>query len=232
VTSPPPATGPGDGRAARWAGQRDRRRRQFVDAALQAIAEHGPHVATEHIADAAGVARPQLYKHFDDATDLQRAIADRATELITTALRPLWELQGSAMQMIVVAVEAHTSWLAEHGNLYRYLTLHSQIGRREGRDAVADVKTVIARQLTQLFEYYLTIFGMDTHIAETIAFGVVGLVDSSAAQWLENPHGVTKVELAGLLARWIWRILDDTLRAGGIELDPHRPLPPPALGPA
>ncbi|WP_329060705.1 hypothetical protein [Amycolatopsis sp. NBC_01480] len=106
------------------------------------------------------------------------------------------------------------------------------VGRAPQHPLVADVKTVIARQLTQLFEYYLPIFGMDTHIAETIAFGVVGLVDSSAAQWLENPHGVTKVELAGLLARWIWRILDDTLRAGGIELDPHRPLPPPALGPA
>ena len=217
----------GDGRAARWAGQRERRRREFVDAALLAIAEHGPRVSTERIAATANVARPQLYKHFVDATDLQRTIADRATELIITALRPLWELHGSAMQMITVAVEAHISWLADNGNLYRYLTLHSQIGRREGRDAVADVKTVIAGEVTQLFEYYLTAFALDAGIAETMAFGVVGLVDSSTAQWLESPRGVTRIELAGLLTRWIWRVVDDTLRAGGVELDPHIPLPPP-----
>ncbi|GAB3163229.1 TetR/AcrR family transcriptional regulator [Amycolatopsis stemonae] len=231
MTSPSAPAGPGDGRAARWAGQRERRRREFIDAALRAIAEHGPDVSTGHIADAAGVARPQLYKHFDDAGDLKRAIADRATELITTALQPIWEPQGSALQMIAVAVDAHTGWLAEHGNLYRYLTRHSQIGRTEGQDAVADVKTVIARQLTQVFEFYLTAFRLDARIADVISFGVVGLVDSCAAQWLESPRGITRAQLTDLLTRWIWRILDDSLRAGGIELDPHQPLPSPPREP-
>lgn len=198
-----------------------------MDAALRAIAEHGPEVSTERIADVAGVARPQLYKHFDDATDLKRAIADRATELITTALLPVWEPHGSAMQMIAVAVDAHTGWLAGHGNLYRYLTRHSQSGETTGRDAIADVKTVIARQLTHVFEFYLTAFRLDGRIAELISFGVVGLVDSCAAQWLESPQGVTRTQLTDLLAGWIWRILDDSLRAGGIELDPNLPLPPP-----
>ncbi|RSM52202.1 TetR family transcriptional regulator [Amycolatopsis sp. WAC 01376] len=228
VISSSATTRPGDGRATRWAGQRERRRREFVDAALRAIAENGPQVSTTHIADEAGIARPQLYKHFDDATDLQRAIADEAALLVTTALRPLWELRGSAMQLITVAVDAHTGWLAENGNLYRYLSLHSY----GDRDAVADVRTVIARQLTQLFEHYMTMFEMDTRVAESIAFGVVGLVDSCAAQWLENPNGVPRAELADLLTRWIWRVLDDTLRAGGDELDPHLPLPPPPPPPA
>ncbi|MFJ9787400.1 TetR/AcrR family transcriptional regulator [Amycolatopsis sp. NPDC101161] len=215
---------PGDGRAARWAGQRERRRSEFVDAALRAIAEHGPLVSAAHIADTAGVARPQLYRQFDDAADLTRAIADRATEQIIVSLRPVWEPRGSAMQMISAAVDAHTGWLAEHGNLYRYLTLHSQIGRREG--AIADVKTVIARRLTQVFEYYLTTFRLDTRIAPVLSFGVVGLVDSCAAQWLEAPHALTKARLAGMLTRWVWHLLDDTLRAAGIEVDPDLPLPP------
>jgi AcrR family transcriptional regulator len=227
VTPAPPPPGPGDGRAARWAGQRERRRREFVDAALRAIAEHGPDVSTERIADVAGVARPQLYKHFDDAPDLKRAIADRATELITEALLPVWEPQGSAIRMIEVAVDAHTGWLAENGNLYRYLTRHSQIGRSAGRDAVADVKTVIARQLTHVFEFYLSAFQLDLDVAEVVSFGVVGLVDSCTAQWIESPRGITRPQLTELLTRWVWRILDDTLRAGGIELDPNLPLPPP-----
>ncbi|MEU7787830.1 TetR/AcrR family transcriptional regulator [Amycolatopsis sp. NPDC049159] len=217
----------GDGRAARWTGQRERRRREFVEAALRAIEEHGPYVSAAHIAEAAGVARPQLYRQFDDAADLTRAVADRAAEEITASLQPVWEPQGSAREMIAAAVDAHTGWLADHGNLYRYLILHAQTGRREGEDAIADVKTVIARQLSQVFEYYLTLFQLDTRIAGVLSFGVVGLVDSCTAQWLEAPEGITKTQLADLLTRWIWHILDDSLRAAGIEVDPNLPLPPP-----
>lgn len=213
-----------DGRAARWAGQRERRRREFVDAALRAIAEHGPEVSTEQIADEAGVARTRVYRHFDDAADLQRAIARRATDLITAELAPLWDPSGTPMQMITVAVGAHTGWLAEHGNLYRFLTRHAYAGRRDGGDAVTDVKTAIAQQLTLLIEHYLETFELDVRISEPLAFGLVGLVDTSAARWLDNPRGIDLPELAGLLVHWIWRILDDALRAGGIELDPHAPL--------
>ncbi|GAA1957707.1 TetR/AcrR family transcriptional regulator [Amycolatopsis minnesotensis] len=227
-----------DGRAARWAGQRDRRRREFVDAALRAIARYGPEVTTEQIADEAGVVRTRVYKHFDDTADLQRTIADRAADLITAELTPLWDPGATPMQMITTAVGAHTGWLAEHGNLYRYLTRHSQSGRRDGRDAVTDVKTTIARQLTLLLEYYLTAFELDSRIADALAFGLVGLVDSTTGRWLENPQEIDRAELAGLLAHWIWRILDDTLRAGGVELDPHirltdqapSPVPPPDTG--
>lgn len=59
-----------DGRSTRWAGEHQRRRAQFVEAALVAIARHGPETSTEQIAQQAGVARTRLYKHFTDAADL------------------------------------------------------------------------------------------------------------------------------------------------------------------
>ncbi|SDZ35200.1 DNA-binding transcriptional regulator, AcrR family [Amycolatopsis xylanica] len=194
---------------------------------MRAIAEHGPDVTTERIAEAAGVARAQIYRHFDDATDLQRAIADRATQAITAALRPVWEPQGSALQMIFVAVDAHTGWVAANGELYRYLMRHSQIGRSAGQDAIVDVKTIIARQLTQVFEFYLNAFELDARIADVLSFGVVGLVDSSVTQWLNSPQGIDRPQLTDMLTRWVWHILNDSLRAAGIEIDPDLPLPPP-----
>ncbi|NKQ56870.1 TetR/AcrR family transcriptional regulator [Amycolatopsis sp. K13G38] len=210
-----------DGRAARWAGQRERRRREFVAAALRAIAQHGPEVSTEQIAEEAGVARTRVYKYFADGADLQIAIAARVGELITAELAPVWTPRGTPMQMIEAGVEAHTRWLADNENLYRYLTMHSL----SGQDAIADVKTTIATNLTGLFDHYLRLFGLDARLAEPIAFGVVGLVESAAARWLANPSGLTRDELAALLTRWVWRLLDDMMRAGGVELDPHRPLP-------
>lgn len=212
-----------DGRAARWAGQRERRRQEFVDAALRAIAEHGPDVSTEQIADEAGVARPQLYKHFADAVDLRHAVAERAVSWVNADLAPLWELRGTPMQMIHSAIGSHMTWLSEHGNLYVYLS------RYAGRDDVTDIKTAICQHLTRLFEHYLGIFGIDGRVAEPVAYGIVGLVESSALRWLANPDGITHDQLVTLLGRWVWRILDDVLRQGGVELDPDLALVAPEL---
>lgn len=103
----PSASRPTDGRATRWAVQRERRRDEFVEAALHAIARHGPEVSTEQIADTA---------------DLQRAIA---------------------------------------------------------------------QHLTLLIEHYLTLFGIDTRVAQPVAYGAVGMVDASTARWLEDPRGLS-----------------------------------------
>ncbi|HVV11327.1 TetR/AcrR family transcriptional regulator [Amycolatopsis sp.] len=213
-----------DGRAARWAGQRERRRVEFVDAALRAIAEHGPEVSTGHIAEAAGVARTQLYKHFADATDLHQAIAERAVRQVNAELEPLLQLEGTPMEMITGTIGTHTTWLSEHRHLYQYLSRHSRTG---GPGAIADVKTTIARHLTALFEDYLGGFGMNQAVAEPIAFGLVGLVESSTVQWLDSDRGLTHEQFTTLLARWVWCLLDDTLRQGGVELDPGLPLAKP-----
>lgn len=221
------APGRTDGRTARWAGQRERRRCEFVDAALRAIAEHGPDVSVEQIAEQAGVGRTRLYKYFADATDLQNAVADRAAELITAELAPAWNPNGTPMQVIKTAIGAHIGWLSEHGHLYRYLTMHSLSAQVSRQNTITDVKTAIALHLTRLFDHYLRVFGINTRSAEPLAFGLVGLVESSTARWLENPNGMARGELTDLLTHWIWRLLDDTLQADGIELDPHQPLTAP-----
>lgn len=215
-----PSGRPRDGRAARWAGQRERRRSAFVDSALEAIAEHGPDVTTELIAEAAGVARTQVYKHFTDATDLHNAIAERAVGLITADLAPLWDLSGTPMQMVESAVGSHIRFLSQRTNLYRYLNV---------RNAMADVKTTIGKHLTLLFEHYLTAFGIDPRIGETIAFAIVGMVDASTARWLDNPRDMDEAELVAVLSRWVWRILDDLLREHRVVLAPNAPLATPDL---
>jgi AcrR family transcriptional regulator len=209
-----------DGRATRWAGQHERRREEFVDAALEAIAEHGPDVSTEQIAEKAGVARTRLYKHFGDAADLQRAIAVRVSELITEELAPVWNPQGSPMEMITTAVGTHLRWLTDHSHLHRYLTRHAPSGD------TPDVRTAIGVHLTRFFAGYLAAFELDPAPAETIAFGLVGYVESATDRWLAGPRELSADQLQDHLTGAIWTILDHTLRAGGVELDPHAPLLP------
>lgn len=213
-----------DGRAARWAGQHARRRTEFVTAALVAIAEHGPDVSTEQIAGQAGVARTRLYKHFDGADDLRRAITVRVTELLSAQLEPVWKPHGTPRQMITAACDSYLNWVTEHQHLYQYLLRYGPHG---GWD---DIRTTLGEHLTSLFTSYLTAFGADTDATATAAFGLIGYAESATNRWLDHPNGISKDRLATQIAEATWALLDHTLRSAGITLDPDQPLTAPPDG--
>ena len=79
TTARPPSTA--KGRATR-----DR----IVAAAAQLIFEYGAESTTlDHIGDAAGVGRSQLYHYFADKADLVRAVIERQTEQILSSQEPM-----------------------------------------------------------------------------------------------------------------------------------------------
>jgi AcrR family transcriptional regulator len=83
-----------DGRALRWAGQRTRRRDEFVSAAVEAIRLHGPDVTVEAIAQSAGVTRTRIYRHFRDGAEIRVAVAARIADMLMTVLAPSSNTDG------------------------------------------------------------------------------------------------------------------------------------------
>ncbi len=221
---PDPAVLP-DGRATRWSGQQEKRRGEFVEAALVAIVAHGPEVSTEQIATEAGVARTRLYRHFGGAADLNVAIAARVEQMVVDGLAPSWDPTFSPDQIIRTAVSTHLTWLTEHHAIYRYLMRHS-VTTAAGDNAVADVKGVISGLLTRLLDDFAELLGLDPRITQPLSYGLVGFVDAAASRWVEDPRGVPLGEMVELLAGWIWSSLDGVLRSMGLELDPAEPLLP------
>lgn len=213
-----------DGRVTRWAGQRERRRREFVDAALRAITEHGPHVSTEQIAEHAGVPRTRLYRHFDGKADLASAIAARVIEQVVVELDPVWNPRGTPMEMIELAVRTHVAWMAEHAAIYQYVI---NVGGEAGASAYHDVKVAVSGHIAALFREYLQAAGGDTTAAEPAAYGLVGFVDAATTRWLEHPEEQTREELVRKLVDWAWLLISDTAAKSGLELDPHHRLPTP-----
>ncbi|MGX1675568.1 hypothetical protein [Streptomyces sp. NPDC055400] len=47
---------------------------------------------------------------------------------------------------------------------------------------------------------------------------------TATLRWLSTPGGLPPDELVAKLARWIWSMIDESLRGYGIHLDPHAPL--------
>jgi AcrR family transcriptional regulator len=217
-----------DGRTVRWAGQRERRRAEFVEAALQTIAECGPATSIEQIAAQVGVTRTKLYRYFDGAADLHLEVARRAAGMLITDLEPVWNPSGSPLEMVTVGVGAHIHWLTNNTNLYLYLSCHSLTAEPDAPDAITYIRETVGALLAKLLTDYLNAFGLDPGPGEPLGFGVFGLVDSAARQWLRQPGAYSQEEFISQLADWVWLLLDTTLRAGGVQLDPHAPLAKPA----
>jgi AcrR family transcriptional regulator len=67
--------------------RRPERREQILAAATQAFARAGfAATSLDDVAEAAGISRVLLYRHFDSKTDLYRAVLDRAVARLTAAV--------------------------------------------------------------------------------------------------------------------------------------------------
>jgi AcrR family transcriptional regulator len=220
-------SGPVDGRTVRWSGQRDRRRAEFVEAALRAIAHYGPQTSTEQVASYVGVTRTKLYRYFDGAADLHRSIARRASDMLMAAQRPVWNPTGRPMEMITHAVSRHLRWRIDHPNLYEYLSRHSLSDDVNGVAAIREVNSAVAGNVAGQLEGYFWAVGLDEAPVEALSVGLVGFVESAATHWLNNPAPLPLAEFTAQLAEWIWALLSNTLQSGGIRLDPHQPIATP-----
>jgi AcrR family transcriptional regulator len=217
-------SGPVDGRAARWSGQRDKRRAEFVEAALQAIAHYGPQASTEQIADHLGVTRTKLYRFFDGAADLHQCIARRASDMLIAKQTPTWTSTARPMDMITKTVSVHLRWRIQNPSLYEYLSRHSLGDGEHGVAAIDDVNSAVATNLSGVIAAVLRAFGLDEHPAVPLAFGAVGFVESATTQWLGDPTPRPLPDFTAQLSEWMWSLWDSTLQSGGIQLDPHQPL--------
>lgn len=198
-----------DGRTLRWAGHREARRLELVDAAVSAISEHGPEVTTEQIAARAGVSRPGLYRHFGGKDDLQGAIAARSVERLVEGLEPVWRPTGEPSQMLRVALRAHLDWMAANGNVYRYLRRTPLDA--SGASAATNVRTTVARHVADMFVDGTLGVEVAAPLAHPLAFSLVGMVDSAAGHWLDEPYGVTVEQLSARLTDSCWAVITTTL---------------------
>lgn len=213
-----------DGRATRWEGQRERRRAEFVDAAIAAIEEHGPDVLTEQIAARAGVPRPRLYRHFEGKADLQQAVCRQIVERLTADLSPIWQGGHSPRELITSVVDTIIRWLTTHSALYRYLAMHP--GPTQDRpDALTDFTSTLAVRLSTLLATVLRTAGRDPRGTGPLAFGVVAFAEAAIGRWLARPEDLAAEEFGAGLVRNIWTLLEDFLTERGVAADPDAPLP-------
>lgn len=207
-----------DGRTRRWAGHREARRLELVDAAVAAIEQHGPDVTTEQIATQAGVSRPGLYRHFEGKDDLQAAIAARSVERLVAELEPVWRPSGRPREMLERAIAAHLRWLSEHANVYKYLKRNSlPTGDDSVETASTNVRSVVSAHVAEMLVDGSLGAELPPPTAHPLAYGLVGMVDAAAAHWLDEPHGALVEQLGAQLTEACWAVIRVTV--GAVVID-------------
>lgn len=212
----------GDARRDRWRSHRAARRAEFVDAAMRALAEHGPEVGMDHIAAEAGVTKPVLYRHFADKADLFVALGQRGTEILFDRLIPAMNNEEAPVPRIRKSLDAFFSTVEEHPNLYRVLIRRSFAKATVEQDIVAEDKELIANALAALLGDYLRALGLDSGGAEPWGHGIVGMVQNVSEWWLER-RTMTRDAVVEYLTEIIWSAIDGFTRAHGVALDPNKP---------
>jgi AcrR family transcriptional regulator len=182
--------------------RREERRAEMVQAAINAVHVHGPGVSVAEIAAAAGVTKPVLYRHFADRADLQRAVGQRAVQMLVERMDPMLDPAREPVQLIRGAIDAFLAAIEDEPQLWRFVVRHP-IERTTGAEVVDDAREQIARRLAVIIGDRLRAAGLDPGGAEAWAHGLVGMVQGAGDWWLEH-RTMSRDSLTDHLASLIW----------------------------
>ncbi|MDF0532320.1 TetR/AcrR family transcriptional regulator [Tsukamurella sp. 8F] len=215
------ATAPPDGRVTRWDDHKAQRRDAILGAAVEVVAERGADVSVQDIARRASVPRSVVYRVFADRADLDEQLRARILRELSIRLAPSLDPQGTLEEAIASAVDTYVRWIVEYPRLHQFLSIGSRTRRTVGARAVTETKTEIALRVSGLAASVLRAHGADTAVAESLAFGLIGLVDAAVNRWLANTrHEIDADGLATFLQTAIWAVVHGTAAQAGIELVP------------
>jgi AcrR family transcriptional regulator len=212
-----------DGRSERWRQHRIDRRAEFVEAALRALGKHGPDVGIADIAAEAGVAKPKLYRHFDDKADLMRAVTDRISMTVWQRLTAALDPRDAPARLVRHGLDAFLGVVDEYPNAFRLLLRSGPQAGGQTSDRVLEDGRRLAEVLSALIAGQLRIIDVDTEAAQPAAHALAGAVGATTLWWLEH-RSISKEALIGHLTTIILGALDAVLRGAGVVIDLDEPI--------
>jgi AcrR family transcriptional regulator len=192
------------------------RREDLLEAARVVIDEYGPEALTSQIAERAGLARPNFYRHFSTRDDLDVAVARAAYQELRAEIRARLEVCGRPLDVIRAPIEAEVAWADMHPNLYRFVIARGNQWTSERRTLE---HVAFATEITTAAERYFPRFVADLDAADAVVTALGGLIDASILRWLRL-RTETRDQLIDRLTSRSWLIIDDHLRSLGVRVDP------------
>lgn len=233
---PHPSAKPGvkvDARSERWREHRKKVRAEIVDAAFRAIDRLGPELSVREIAEEAGTAKPKIYRHFTDKSDLFLAIGERLRDMLWAAIFPSINLAtDSARQVIHRAVEEFVTLLDQHPNVMRVFIQGSSSAQSKATVRTLNEGREITLTIADMFNNELRDMELDSAALEAAlelaAFSAFGAAASATEWWLgpepDSPRSMTREQFVSQLTTIMMGVIVGTAETLGIVMDPDKPI--------
>ena len=231
IPRPHPSARPGgkvDARSERWREHRKKVRGEIVEAAFRAIDRLGPDLSVREIAEEAGTAKPKIYRHFRDKSDLFQAIGERLRDMLWAAVFPSVDFAtSSARQIIQRSVEEYVSLVDEHPNVLRFFIQGRFPERSESTMRALNEGRGITLAMAEIFNNELREMELDHAALELAAFAAFGSAQSATDWWLgpdpDSPRRMPRDKFVAHLTTIMMGVISGTAELLGINLDPDQP---------
>jgi AcrR family transcriptional regulator len=227
-----PSAKPGrkvDARSERWREHRKKVRGEIVEAAFRAIERVGPEVSVREIAEEAGTAKPKIYRHFHDKSDLFEAIGTRLRDMLWAAIFPSINLAtDSAREVIRRAVEEYANLVDKHPNVLRVFIQGRFMAQSEAAMRTLAEGREITLTMAEMFGNELREMELSRDALELAAFAAFGSAASATEWWLgpepDSPRRMANDQFIAHLTTIMMGVIVGTAETLGIRMDPDEPI--------
>lgn len=185
------------------AAARGQRREQLLDAADDALRDHGPDVPMDTVAARAGVTKPILYRHFGDRNGLMVAVTRRHAERLIAELREALAGHGDPRDRIRVTIDTFLGFLERDPQLHRAAVGLGAVTSGP-RHVLDDAERVLCAEVEANVREELLGARLDAAPAGTYGTAIVGMTRLVGSRWLEAPDS-GREELADRLTDLLWQ---------------------------
>jgi AcrR family transcriptional regulator len=218
-----------DARSERWREHRKKVRTEIVDAAFRAIDRLGPEVSLREIAEEAGTAKPKIYRHFTDKSDLFQAIGERMRDMLWAAIFPSINFATDpAREVIRRSVEQYVYLVDQHPNVLRFLLQGRFPEQSESTMRTLNEGREITMAMAEMFDNELREMQLDRAAIELAAFSTFGSAAAATDWWLgskpDSPRRMPPDEFVAHLTTIMLGTINGITALLGIKIDPELPI--------
>lgn len=189
---------------------RGNRTEELLEAAIRVIREDGPGTSMERIAQAAGVTKPILYKHFGDKAGIYESIAARYLNELRSELIKSMRPGASPAETLRRTVDTYLAVIEREPQIYRFLMREARLSVSDPGAPVESFIRQLAGEVTVVISDGLRASGTDLGAAEPIGYGITGMVQLAGDWWIER-RPMTRDRMTNYITDLIWNGLSAML---------------------
>ena len=186
-------------------------------------------MSVREIAEEAGTAKPKIYRHFTDKSDMFAQIGERMRDMLWAAVIPSINIESdSARQVIGRAVEHYVDLVDQHPNVMRFLlqgrfadqSAAAMTTVNRGRDITLAIADMVSGELKEM--------ELNPAVFELAGFALFGTAASATDWWLggndDSQRRMPAEEFVAHMTTIMMGAVNGTAELVGVVIDPDLPV--------